>query len=52
MEIVIIVAKKLRDFSPYLNVIVEKIECTNHLLRNLCNKIREAGSSGGRNISK
>ncbi|XP_071654094.1 uncharacterized protein [Temnothorax longispinosus] len=46
------VAKKLRDFPPYPNIVVEKIECTNHLLRNLCNKIREAGSSGGRNIAK
>lgn len=46
------VLKKLRDFPPYPNIVVEKIECTNHLLRNLCNKIREAGSTGGRNISK
>lgn len=46
------VAKKLRDFPPYPNVVVQKIECTNHLLRNLCNKIREAGNSGGRNIAK
>ncbi|XP_070515096.1 uncharacterized protein [Cardiocondyla obscurior] len=46
------VLKKLRDFPPYPDTIVQKIECTNHLLRNLCNKIREAGSTGGRNISK
>lgn len=46
------VAKKLRDFPPYPNIVVEKIECTNHLLRNLCNKIRKAGSSGGKNILK
>jgi len=37
------VAKKLRDFPPYPDIVVEKIECTNHL-RNLCNKIREAGN--------
>ncbi|KMQ87383.1 hypothetical protein RF55_13345, partial [Lasius niger] len=46
------VLKKLRDFPPYPNIVVEKIECTNHLLRNLCNKIREAGSTGSRNVSK
>jgi len=46
------VAKKLRDFPPYPDIVVEKIECTNHFLRNLCNKIREAGNSGGKNISK
>ncbi|KMQ86396.1 hypothetical protein RF55_14620 [Lasius niger] len=46
------VLKKLRDFPPYPNIVVQKIECTNHLLRNLCNKIREAGSTGSRNISK
>jgi len=44
--------KKLRNFPPYSNIIVEKIKSMNHLLRNLCNKIREAESSGGRNISK
>src|SRR5580765_7149766 len=46
------VLKKLRDFPPYPNIVVEKIECTNHFLRNLCNKIREAGSTGSRNVSK
>ena len=46
------VFKKLRDFPPYPNIVVEKIECTNHLLRNLCNKIREAGNIGGRDVSK
>lgn len=46
------VLKKLRDFPPYPNVVVEKIECTNHLLRNLSNRIREAGNTGGRNVSK
>ncbi|EFN60335.1 hypothetical protein EAG_03390, partial [Camponotus floridanus] len=42
------VFKKLRDFPSYPNIVVEKIECTNYLLRNMCVKIREAGNSGGR----
>ena len=44
--------KKLRDFPPYPNIVVQKIECTNHLLRNLSNKIREASSTGSRSNSK
>ncbi|XP_054008673.1 uncharacterized protein LOC128892331 [Hylaeus anthracinus] len=32
------------DFPPYPNLVVKKIECINHLLRNLANKIRDAGN--------
>lgn len=35
------VHKKLLDSRPYLNITVEKIECKNHLFRNMCNKIRD-----------
>ncbi|KAL0821591.1 hypothetical protein ABMA28_005043 [Loxostege sticticalis] len=31
---------KILEARPYQNVTVEKIECTNHLLRNFCNKMR------------
>nr|XP_012139969.1 PREDICTED: uncharacterized protein LOC105662418 [Megachile rotundata] len=46
------VLKKLRDFPPYKNVVAEKIECINHLLRNLCKKIEEISKSGGRSLLK
>ncbi|KAJ8673527.1 hypothetical protein QAD02_005437 [Eretmocerus hayati] len=38
------VYKAVRDSKPYRDyrVQVEKIECKNHLLRNLCNKIKDA----------
>lgn len=35
------VYKKILDARPYKNIIVEKVECRNHLLRNFCNKLRE-----------
>ncbi|XP_031353734.1 uncharacterized protein LOC116178384 [Photinus pyralis] len=33
--------KKILDTNPYESVVVEKIECKNHLLRNFSRKIRE-----------
>lgn len=33
--------KKILDTNPYENVVVQKIECKNHLLRNYSRKIRE-----------
>ena len=35
------VYKKILDCRPYSDVTVEKIECKNHLLRNMCNKLKE-----------
>ncbi|XP_050315892.1 uncharacterized protein LOC126750357 [Anthonomus grandis grandis] len=35
--------KKMLDAHPYKNVIVKKIECRNHLLRNYSRKIRDLG---------
>ncbi|KAL4127211.1 hypothetical protein QTP88_011402 [Uroleucon formosanum] len=35
------VYKKILDARPYKNITVEKVECRNHLLRNVCNKLRE-----------
>lgn len=32
---------KLLESRPYSNLTVDKIECTNHLLRNYCTKMRE-----------
>lgn len=29
------------ETRPYKNLTVEKVECRNHLLRNLCNKLKE-----------
>lgn len=34
------VHKKVLDARPYINNTVEKIECKNHLFRNMCNKIK------------
>lgn len=44
------VYKSILDARPYKSLTVEKIECSNHLLRNYCNKLREiaATSEGGR----
>lgn len=34
--------KKLRETNPYgPNMVIKKIECTNHILRNYINKLRE-----------
>ncbi|CAB3223521.1 unnamed protein product [Arctia plantaginis] len=33
--------KSILDANPYHSLIVEKIECTNHLLRNYCTKLDE-----------
>ena len=33
--------KKILDCRPYDYVMVEKIECKNHLLRNMCNRLKE-----------
>ncbi|XP_071037671.1 uncharacterized protein [Parasteatoda tepidariorum] len=38
--------KKILDSRPYDSVTVEKIECTNHLLRNACNKLKEIVKCG------
>lgn len=35
------VYKMILDTRPYDNLMVEKIECKNHLLRNFCNKLRD-----------
>ncbi|KAF4528815.1 hypothetical protein B566_EDAN017281 [Ephemera danica] len=35
------VHKKILELNPYCNIQVEKLECTNHLLRNYCQKLRE-----------
>lgn len=35
------VYKSILDANPYDNITVEKIECKNHLLRNMCNKLRD-----------
>lgn len=33
--------KKILETRLYKNRTVEKVECRNHLLRNLCNKFRD-----------
>lgn len=34
--------KRLRMEKPYgSNVVIKKVECTNHLLRNYCNRLRD-----------
>ncbi|XP_054257576.1 uncharacterized protein LOC129005927 [Macrosteles quadrilineatus] len=33
----------LYESRPYPHLTIEKIECTNHLLRNFCNKLKEVG---------
>lgn len=33
--------KKILETRPYKKLTVEKVECRNHLLRNLCNKLKE-----------
>lgn len=43
--------KKLRDYSPYPDTSIEKIDCVNHLFRNLSRKITEVGKTPGRGIS-
>lgn len=35
------VYKKVLDSRPYDNITIEKIECKNHLLRNVCNKLKD-----------
>lgn len=35
------VYKKILETRPYKNLTVKKVECRNHLLRNLCNKLKE-----------
>ncbi|XP_076301597.1 uncharacterized protein LOC143219551 [Lasioglossum baleicum] len=47
------VQKRLTDFPPYAGIlIVEKVECKNHLLRNVSKKVNEAGNYGARKFSK
>ncbi|GBM20882.1 hypothetical protein AVEN_224125-1 [Araneus ventricosus] len=40
------VYKKILDSMPYDNLTVEKIECKNHLLRNMCNKLKDIARNG------
>lgn len=35
------VSQKILESRPYKNITVEKVECGNHLLRNLCNKLKD-----------
>lgn len=35
------VYQKILESRPYKNITVEKVECRNHLLRNLCNKLKD-----------
>ncbi|KAF4524632.1 hypothetical protein B566_EDAN014264 [Ephemera danica] len=44
------VYKKIREANPYkkYNIVVEKIECRNHLLRNFDSKMRAIASTGAR----
>lgn len=35
------VYKKILYARPYKNLLAQKVECRNHLLRNLCNKLKE-----------
>lgn len=42
------VYKKIIQANPYPNVFIEKIECRNHLLRNLATKIKEIAKTKGR----
>lgn len=35
------VYKKILESRLYKNLTIEKLECRNHLLRNLCNKLKE-----------
>ncbi|KAF0755359.1 YqaJ domain-containing protein [Aphis craccivora] len=35
------VYKTILEARPYKNLTVEKVECRNHLLRNLCNKLKD-----------
>ncbi|XP_042913216.1 uncharacterized protein, partial [Parasteatoda tepidariorum] len=39
------VHKKILDSLPYGNFMVEKIECKNHLIRNVCSKLTELSKS-------
>jgi len=39
------VMKKIQLAKPYgNNVIVKKVECTNHILRNYCNRLKDMSS--------
>ncbi|GBN88648.1 hypothetical protein AVEN_93006-1 [Araneus ventricosus] len=40
------VYKKILDSMPYDNLTVEKIGCKNHLLRNMCNKLKDIARNG------
>lgn len=42
------VYKKIVQANPYPNTLIEKIECKNHLLRNLTGKIKEIAKTKGR----
>lgn len=41
------VYKKIIQANSYSNVFIEKIECRNHLLRNLASKIKEIAKTRG-----
>jgi hypothetical protein len=44
------VFQKIKDCHPYddVNVVVKKIECRNHLYRNVCNKVKAVAATKGR----
>jgi len=42
------VYKKIIQANPYSNIFIEKIECRNHLLRNLATKIKDIAKTKGR----
>lgn len=43
------VYKKILEARPYKTLTVEKIECKNHLLRNVCNRLRDLTTSSVKN---
>ena len=40
-DIVSSTSKNIEKSKPYVSLLVEKIECNNHLLRNYCTKLHE-----------
>lgn len=46
------VYQAILDGNPYLNIRVDKIECSNHLLRNFCNKIVEISKTRNLGLPK
>lgn len=46
------VTRKIHEIKPYGCTLVEKIECANHLLRNVCSKLKELVRSPRSSIQK